>query len=248
MSTSPRLVRQNSGQLNAAFSQRLLFCHLLLTPRPAFLLYVAAAFALIALTIPTLATAEISHLELGAANYSAEEGNDPKRFLTLERTTRKLIRMFGREGIIYLNDIDPSGLTLCAEHMRNWLQERGYENVRIVELPGNYTQIELPKVKTALLNHPDTSQINRRDLRRVAEFSETGLTVITGHRDLYTHNNAGFNDHEGIVDWIVDTKKRGDEYFYPDGNQDHGAVGYKHPVYRIFAESQMCNRLFSRSR
>ena len=147
----------------------------------------------------------IVHLELGAANYQAQdEGrpNYPKRWHILEKTFERLIEKYGPSGKIYLNDLDQTGLEEVVEFSKKWLAERGYDRIEIVELVGDYNLIQLPsRVKTAHLSHPAPGQLTGfgyetvdylgisnwgkhtvRTYIRIAQGSETGLKITT----LYT--------------------------------------------------------------
>lgn len=137
------------------------------------------------------ARAQISHLELGAANVAEIAGNRPTKFAVLERTTEDLIQRYGAEGVIYLNDREASGLSEVSNFLRNWLLTHGYPNVRVVNLPGDFFKIEIPRVTTMHLSHPPPGILpshvfsSKSNQAYVAKFlalaakSETGLRITT---------------------------------------------------------------------
>lgn len=174
------------------------------------------------------AQGEISHLELGAANYEMAYGHHPKRFLVLELTAVDLIKTYGSEGVIYLNDFHEDSLEMAAEHLRSWLIQKGYQNIKVKTLPGDYHFIDIPYVKSAHLSnpdarqfptceHPEVNQLITDRLELIANRSESGLRITT---DLTA----------GKEDCVADLKKNlsqraeinlisesGYPYYFPDG-------------------------------
>lgn len=105
---------------------------------------------------------EVLHLELGAANYGAEAlSSDARdlRFKVLTRTVEELVETYGVRGIIYLSDVDLSGLTYAEHYLKDWLQEKGLLELKVESLPGDYRLISLPRVTTMYLNNPMLAQM-----------------------------------------------------------------------------------------
>ena len=165
---------------------------------------------------------EILHLEIGAANYSASVGNSPFRFRILEDTVEKLIAEYGVKGTIYLNDIDESGLALATSHLKNWLQSRNYNYIHVIELKGDFLNVEFLKVKTAHMKNPDyrllpfgesddpDSIINKNlfnKMDEIAELSETGLIITTDY-DWFMNRNWRLNSSR-----LVKTGRIGFAYY-----------------------------------
>lgn len=202
--------------------------------------FVATAVSILFITLITkidFAKSAINHLELGAANYAASFGDSEHRFDFLKQTVTEIIARDGKKGIIYLNDIEPTGLKLAQKALRAWFKENGYHQIKIVTLLGDYNTVELPKVHSAHLGNPGTNQLpaleyqsrmNKRivnGLKRLALVSETGLS-ITSYYYLATLNptpitrihvlahlarfNPGWSFHE--------TGEYGHSYVLPNGD------------------------------
>lgn len=148
--------------------------------------------------------AQIMHLEIGAANYSADSGTSRERFLILEDTAEKLIEEFGPSGTIYLNDIDESGLDFAKAHLDSWLFEEGYTEINVEVIVGDYTKTDFPRVKTAHMKNPDYTQLptgidkniasleNREvldALERLALNSEGGLIITSEYNTIMSPEN-----------------------------------------------------------
>lgn len=144
------------------------------------------------------AFSDILHLELGAANYRPDDGNDPKRFHVLDLTMENLVHEYGAKGVIYLNDLDRAGLDLAVAHAKGWLSARGYTEITVKPLYNSYKEIELPEVDTMHLTNPNSEQLSfqanldhlsswereineriGRDLERVSSHSKTGMLITT---------------------------------------------------------------------
>lgn len=191
----------------------------------------ALAFSFIAVKP---AHSEISHLELGAANYYADSGDHPDRFKILELTVQDLIAKYGESGTIYLNDIIPEGLMLACGHLREWLELHRYSKIQVIPLVGNYFEIDLPIVKTAHLSNPDFDQLpvfdrfsvidaaklNARMTRRleeISDLSETGLTITTymhHHRENPIAKLSRQLSHDFLM---LQTRSNGYPYFFSNG-------------------------------
>lgn len=143
---------------------------------------------------PCSASAEILHLELGVANYGPKGHQTVDRFKVLDETLADLVAQYGKSGTIYLNDIDGGGLELAVSHAKDWLSERGLQDISIKPLPGDYTKIPLPSVKSAHLSNPGQMQVPMAKrpeheneaivfhLERIASHSESGLRISSYYR------------------------------------------------------------------
>jgi hypothetical protein len=159
---------------------------------------------LITTLFTTVCLGKIRHLEIGAANYSAKGGNAKERFLILEKTAKNLIASYGAIGTIYLNDIDESGLEMAKTHLSAHLLNRGYSKIDVVAILGDYTEIDLPFIKTAHMKNPDYTQLptgpdkdinsttNKKVLSaldKIALKSETGLFITSEYEILLRPEN-----------------------------------------------------------
>lgn len=174
---------------------------------------------------------DVNHLELGAANYGADAGNHILRYDFLKRTIQDVINRDGPRGVIYLNDIVEDGLELAQNTLVEWLRQKGYSNIRVTSILGDYNEIDIPYVHSAHLGNPGHDQLpnksgnessNRRiidGLKRLAIHSDTGLTITSFFHAESSQNYMGLlgdllvNDK----DWsLVDTGRVGDLYFSPN--------------------------------
>lgn len=110
----------------------------------------------------------IRHLELGAANYVRRPGLSRQtlknRYLILERVVDRLVAEYGPQGIIYLNDIEPSGLELAERYLKHYLRSKGMDQIEIKLIAGDYNKLTLDDldgqpVQTLYLNNPDKKQL-----------------------------------------------------------------------------------------
>lgn len=134
-----------------------------------------------------------SHLELGAANYGAtppktrEKGLQgpihEDQYKVLYETVESFVSSRGSKGTVYLNDLDAPNVHFAATKLRAYLEARGLKRVQVVELPGDFTKIDLPKVQTAHLKNPEKGLFYvdniSRSLQRIADVSESGLMIQT---------------------------------------------------------------------
>ncbi len=137
------------------------------------------------------ANAKILHLELGAGNYGGTDGSPEVRFEILRLTAQDLIRKYGTEGTIYLNDYFPESAEAATQYLRGWLKEQGHTKIEVISLPGDYRQLDLPQVTTLHLANPGMGQLpsihgNASDnakisaeLTALATHSRTGLKITS---------------------------------------------------------------------
>lgn len=178
--------------------------------------------------VASAAEAQILHLELGAANYEADAGDHPTRFLVLEQTVTDLIQKYGNSGTIYLSDAHEDGLELAGKHLEKWLQTQGQSQIKVILLPGNYLDMELPHVKTTHLTNPDADQLPTHDiqeindyiiknLQKIAENSETGLLITTYFTEKPFDHIWTLPDFLGEGYELKEVKSSGYIYHFPTG-------------------------------
>jgi hypothetical protein len=204
------------------------------------------------LLIPLIAEGEILHLEIGAANYSASDGNSPYRFRILDDTLEKLIAEYGEKGTIYLNDIDESGLALAASHLNDWLRARNYTDIQILQVKGDFLKVEFSKVKTAHMKNPDYRQlpfgesedpdsaINKKLFQRledISELSETGLVITTDY-DWFMDRNWKLTRS-----YLLRTGRTGFGY-YPSNFEPGNSFMVGPREYLIRSKTLACSQMF----
>jgi hypothetical protein len=174
------------------------------------------------------APAQISHLEVGAANYDVSDGSSPNRFKILELTAEDLIREYGPSGKIILNDGFPEALNMAANHLRTWLARQGYRDIEVETLLADYNAMEPPPVKTANLSNPGSDQLpvfeeqpmNEyivRGLVNLARGSASGLKITS----YYVNGNFDFvgeiRRYLGADMELLKINDNGYPYFHPAG-------------------------------
>lgn len=187
-----------------------------------------ALLALLGLLISLTALANIKHLELGAANYGPDQGVSPNRYKVLDETLADLINEYGTQGTIYLNDIDSVGLDMAAGHVEEWLRARGLTHIEVKLLPGDYTRIKLPQVKSLHLSNPGNDQIPTPEkseqrnqelveaFERIAAHSETGMRISSFY--YWPHHNYISVLMSLVKDSVfIATGEKGYMYYTPDG-------------------------------
>jgi len=107
----------------------------------------------------SLLFSEIRHLEIGAANYDASI-TSKSRFEVLYYTVSKLIEKFGNKGIIYLNDIDLSGLELAKKELDLWLFQNGFEDIQVETINDDFSNISIPQINSAQMAYPESSMLS----------------------------------------------------------------------------------------
>jgi hypothetical protein len=159
--------------------------------------------------------AEINDIEFGVANYSLGYGNSEHRFDFLIQSVADLIKKDGDDGIIYLNDIEVDGLEFAYKTLSQWLKTNGYFNIKLIMLPGDYTKINLPLVRSAHLGNPSWMQLPSNSvyeyrsieitagLLRLAAHSETGLKITS-------YYNEGRYDHIHSLREFVKKSQKGE--------------------------------------
>lgn len=146
-----------------------------------------------------------SHLELGAANYAETmpRSTDPEfrgpladsQLDVLFRTVEDIVSTRGRRGTIYINDLSLNQTRFAAAKLNRYLENRGYLQIQVVEWPGDFKQILLPKVQTVHLKNPEKNLFVNgigETLQRIANRSEAGLEITTHYEDqliAYLHRN-----------------------------------------------------------
>jgi hypothetical protein len=107
-----------------------------------------------------------SHIELGAANYGDNVHADsshvvkgkisPKQFSILFTTTDELILNKGKNGIIYINDLEEKMVTYTINYLKKYIYEKYPDNANTVNpLVGDFFTIEIPRVTSIHLKNPE---------------------------------------------------------------------------------------------
>lgn len=199
------------------------------------------------------AHAQISHLEVGGANLSTLPRLPYSQFRVLENEFGRLIKIYGTNGVIYLNDSDRKGLAQVVAFAKRWMLDQGYPEIKIIPLLGDYNKIELPEVTTASLNNPGLPQLTERmnvligpalvpGLERIAKHSRTGLRIssqfYTGVSSAVTRLKDQLSNE---FEW-VDTGEFGSDYI-----SNHFNYQKYHPRPKVFVlQYKPCNSLLSR--
>ncbi len=202
----------------------------------------------ILLLLPLSSMSDILHLELGAANYSASYSNSSKIFSVLEKTLQNMTEKYGNKGTIFINDIDSEGLKLAVVFAESWVAERGY-SIKIVPIPGDYTQIDLPHVKTLHLTNPTWNQLPNQkypeerkataeSLEKIAALSETGLIITT-----YFQKEMEYLDKViSPASTLKNTRKNGYHYYFPG----RVAFGLGTKVFILKSKGVSCKAVFKK--
>ena len=107
-----------------------------------------------------------SHIELGAGNYggnvNADETHITDKGLGIEQhkllfmTADKLIQSKGKNGIIYINDLDEKIVDFTIEKLKNYLLENHPKSkIELRPLVGDFFEIDLPEVTSIHLKNPE---------------------------------------------------------------------------------------------
>lgn len=132
-----------------------------------------------------------SHMEWGAANYGSSRSKESSRFQPSEQQHALLLRFIeslvaarGSRGTIYLNDLEEKPTQQVAEVVRAFVARKGWNQLAVVEWPGDYNTIEIPSTTSARISHPQSSFFDSPGLlNRMSTGAETGLEVITHYKD-----------------------------------------------------------------
>lgn len=109
--------------------------------------------------------AEILHLELAAGNYAppllmpAWSEGAKLRLQVLEYVLDELIHRHGKEGVIYLNDVNIRSLRVAGRRLRFMLMRRGLWKIKVRLLHGDFNLITIPQVKTMNLMNPEVGML-----------------------------------------------------------------------------------------
>lgn len=128
-----------------------------------------------------------THVEWGAANYGSALQDREDRFVPSKEQHERLfsflqshIQAHGTAGVLYLNDLEPGPVAEVAAAVRTYLKEHGYDQIKVIEYPGDYTKVPVPESDTARISHPQSSFFNEPGLlNRLSARSVSGLEVLT---------------------------------------------------------------------
>jgi hypothetical protein len=127
----------------------------------------------------------------------------------------KLVGAKGDKGIIYLNDLEPAATAEVAQVVSEYAKKNGWTNLQVIEYPGDYTKVDVPRTTSARISHPESSFFNAPSLlRRMAEGSETGLEIITHYNRKISRMHQ-----DGASDLLLLKLDREARYLFPSGRQ-----------------------------
>ena len=130
-------------------------------------------------------------LEEGTGAYDPEE-----QYHVLFWTLDELINRFGEKGVFYVNDLYADYAEFAAEQLRDYAHVRGYTEVAIKVLPGDYRVLEEKKYDSIHLKNPEISfyyygmdgdefltslekqEETRKSLQHLANLSHEGLYLF----------------------------------------------------------------------
>lgn len=134
----------------------------------------------------------IDHLEkIGTGSYNPEE-----QYAVLFWTLDELVSRYGGEGMFYVNDLYPEYAEYAAEKLEEYAQLKGYDQVTIDVLPGDYqslggrtfdsVHLKNPEISlfyegmdgTTFLTSPEKLQETRELLAHLATLSKGGLYLF----------------------------------------------------------------------
>lgn len=162
-----------------------------------------------------------SHIEYGAANYGATRQLEDRKFTPgplqhslLVKFLREKVAREGTEGVFYVNDLEAAAVHGAAETLRAEAETQGWSQLKIIEYPGDYTQIPLPETTTARNSHPHGSFFKEGPtLEKMIRRSKTGLEIVTH----YYRELSQFLTAEGIYRW--ERLGKSANYRFPSGRE-----------------------------
>jgi hypothetical protein len=167
----------------------------------------------------TAQAAEWSHIEYGAANVASGvkvvQAGERLELTLLRNTLDTFVLQKGPKGLFYVNDLHPEMTARTGNALRAYATQKGWMDVEIRVLPGDYFQIELPYTDTAHLMNPpgELFQGNphlAEHLQHLADHSREGLYLVTSQR-LFENFAAAYQNITRLGD--------GEPYVDPTGRQ-----------------------------
>ncbi|MCB0405569.1 MAG: hypothetical protein KDD51_12360 [Bdellovibrionales bacterium] len=139
------------------------------------------------------------HIEYGAANVeSGQTVVGPGTRLRLEVAQARLDELASTHArvIFYVNDLDPQMTERAGNALLAYATQKGYKNVEIRALAGNFLSMDLPLTDSAALHNPpgnlfDAGERTLATFQRLADQSRTGLDVVSSVK-LLTSAAAAF--------------------------------------------------------
>lgn len=122
---------------------------------------------------------EWSHVEWGGANYANPKLVDVDNAIA---TIEALIRRHGPKarGIFYLNDAFEGPTMAAVTRLKQECVRRGWRNVEIRPLVGDYLTVVPPRTTSAHMKNPEKEILAKPErLKALARASETGLVLDT---------------------------------------------------------------------
>lgn len=188
-------------------------------------------FALLCLGPITAAANEWSHIEYGAANVTsgrthanptASREVNELRYRHLYDQMDALVARHGNlnPGTFYVNDLEPEETGRAANLLYLYAQRRGYR-VRVISLPGDYFQMELPITDTAALRNPEGTFFESPQIRdhlvRMAGHTRDGLEFATSVRAAESYGFESLGEGPHYIDPVGRTIRRTTQRFRVPG-------------------------------
>ncbi|MEZ4750226.1 MAG: hypothetical protein R3B54_06260 [Bdellovibrionota bacterium] len=158
------------------------------------------------------------HIEYGAANVeSGSTSIGPGSRLRLEVAEARLDELAKKNErvIFYVNDLNAQMTERAGNALLAYATKKGYKNVEIRALPGNFLSMELPTTDSAALHNPpgeifDGGESTLVAFQRLADHSREGLEVVSSVKVL-----------ENLAVAIPNVKDLGEaeSYIRPDGER-----------------------------
>jgi hypothetical protein len=146
----------------------------------------------------------ILHIEWAAGNYAGRNQGKPElQFAALKNSLDEILAAYEPRGVIYINDLDPLGMTRAMNYAAEFLRGKGiaanlepsvYEGapvkmpedgVTIAAYPGDIFLLPIPQTTTATLRNPEPTFVllplvtDKKDrILELAHASKTGLNVV----------------------------------------------------------------------
>jgi hypothetical protein len=148
-----------------------------------------------------------SHVELGAANYGENVHADSSHISNgkigkdqhniLFHTIDELIKNKGKNGIVYINDLEKEMVTYTINKLKKYiLQKYPVNEIVLKPLVGDFFEIDIPKVTSIHLKNPEDwffkslfgkDESKKKRLEYFADHSKEGLTLVTYYTKYFLH-------------------------------------------------------------
>lgn len=175
----------------------------------------------------------IDHLEETGSDYDPEE-----QYAVLFWTLDELVSRYGIEGTFYVNDLYPEYAEYAAEKLEEYAQIKGYDQVIIDVLPGDYQSLGDRRFDSVHLKNPEISLFYEG---MDGTTFLTSLEKLQETRELLSHL-ATLSD-EGLYLFIIDSfipeeEKASANFYFPTDRWE--PVPYVYPE-GVRVEPSCCN-------